>query len=132
MSEHCVCYDEVARLHQFFQRWVRGDLEESAFAQCEQALAPGFTIITPAGALIARDEILPAIRRHRGGEPANFEIRTVPRTCQQVRGLHLSTYEEQQIGARTTSRLSTAVLGDRDGSLVWHSVHETWITTTEL
>ena len=129
MTETCKCHQEVARLHQFFQDWFQGTLSVDEFSVCEQALADGFTIVTPAGEMVERSEILEAIRVHRGGEPAQFQIRTVGRSCQQVRGLHLSTYEEHQSGARSTVRLSTAVLGTADDGFVWHAVHETWITT---
>jgi hypothetical protein len=129
MTETCECHHEVARLHRFFQDWFQGTLSVDKFAVCEQALTDGFTIVTPSGEMVERREILEAIRVHRGGEPAEFQIRTVGRSCQQVRGLHLSTYEEHQSGARSTVRLSTAVLGSADGGFVWHAVHETWITT---
>ncbi len=129
MPDTCECHVEVAGLHQFFQDWFLGKLDESAFTQCEQALAPGFTIVTPGGDLIERDQILEAIRVHRGGEPPGFGIRTVARSCQRVRGVHVSTYEEHQTGTRSTVRLSTAVIGEVDGTLRWHAVHETWITT---
>ena len=129
MPENCECHQEVARLHQFFQDWFLGKLDEAAFIQCDEALAPGFTIVTPGGELIERNQILSAIRRHRGGEPPNFRINTVGRSCQRVRGVHISTYEEHQTGTRSTVRLSTAVIGEADGALRWHSVHETWITS---
>ena len=129
MSDSCECQVEVARLHHFFQEWHRGSLEAEEFAQCEAALAPGFTIITPVGQLLERDEILAAVRRHHGGEGPDFRIKTVARSCQRVRGLHISTYEEHQEGARSTIRLSTAVLSATDGRLVWHAVHETWVTS---
>jgi hypothetical protein len=129
MPDRCECHDEVARLHRLFQDWFRGALDVDEFSACEQALAPGFTIITPSGEIIDRVEIIDAIRRHRGGEPDHFEIKTVPRSCQRVRGLHISTYEEHQTGTRSTIRVSTAVI---DGSLRWHNVHETWMTTTAL
>ena len=129
MTDTCECHHEVARLHQFFQDWFQGVIEPDEFALCEQALADGFTIITPAGEIVERTEILEAIRIHRGGEPADFQIRTVGRSCRRVRGLHLSTYEEHQSGERSTVRLSTAVLGSQENGFVWHAVHETWITT---
>lgn len=129
MPERCVCHDEVARLHRFFQDWFAGRLDEGEFGTCEQALAPHFVIITPAGELIERAQILTALRNHRGGEPSGFEIHTVPRSCRRVGGLHLSTYEEHQNGARSTVRVSTAVI---DGEMLWHNVHETWLTTTGL
>ena len=140
MPEPCECHREVARLHRFFQDWFRGEVPDTEFVVCEQALAPGFTIVTPGGVLIARDDILGAIRGHHSGEPPDFGIRTVGRACQRRNGLHISTYEEHQTGTRSTIRLSTAVLstGSSTGSnsepiasadaFQWHSVHETWIT----
>ena len=129
MPKRCVCHNEVARLHRFFQEWFAGRLDEDEFGTCELALAPGFVIVTPAGELVEREQILTAVRNHRGGEPAGFEIKTVPRSCKRVRGLHLSTYEEHQQGTRSTVRVSTAVIDDE---MVWHKVHETWLTTAEL
>lgn len=128
MSESCECHVEIARLHQFFQDWFQGGLAVEEFRLCEEALAPGFTIVTPGGDMVQREEILEAIRIHRGGETPDFQIKTVGRSCQQVRGLHITTYEEHQTGARATVRLSTAVLGADDGVFRWHAVHETWLT----
>lgn len=128
MPDACDCHQEVARLHQFFQDWFQGVLGVDEFTLCEQALAPGFTIVTPGGEMVQRDEILEAIRLHRGGETPDFRIRTVGRSCQQVRGLHITTYEEHQTGARSTIRLATAILGSSADFYSWHAVQETWIT----
>jgi hypothetical protein len=132
MPEPCTCHEEVARLHRFFRGWYRGELAHESFAACEQALAPDFTIVTPSGQLVGRDEIMTAVRSHHGGEPPGFEITTVPRACRQVGEVHVSTYEEQQRGARSTVRLSTAVLIENGGRYTWHHVHETWLTTADL
>lgn len=132
MPDDCVCHQEVARLHQFFQDWYCGVLGEERFETCERALAADFAIVTPSGQLIERDQILRAIRSHRGGEPPDFRIVTVSRQCRQVDGVHISTYEEHQRGSRSTMRLSTAVLGENGGVWTWHNVHETWITTADL
>ncbi len=129
MASECACFDEVARLHRFFQDWFYGALPEEDFAACERALAPGFTIVTPSGELILRPEILEAIRRHRGGEPTDFTIETVARHCQRLGDLHLTSYEERQTGTRSTIRLSSAVLSETLGGFGWHSVHETWISS---
>lgn len=128
MVEGCDCYDEVARLHRFFEDWFHGALGGDEFALCEAALAPGFTIVTPGGDLATRDEIIEAIRLHRDGEPTEFAIETVGRHCQRVGDLHLTTYEERQRGPRPTVRLSTAVLSGAGNDFRWHAVHETWIT----
>ncbi len=129
MPEICVCHEEVARLHQFFEDWFQGRLSAAEFSLCENALAPGFTIVTPGGQLVEREEILEAIRIHGGGEPESFRISTVPRGCQRLNGLHVSMYEEHQMGTRSTVRLSSAVLSDDAGLMRWHTVHETWITS---
>lgn len=129
MAEECLCFTEVARLHRFFQDWFQGKLPESDFAVCEDSLGPGFTIVTPGGELSTREDILEAIRRHRGGEPAEFTIETVGRHCQRIGDLHLTSYEERQTGTRVTSRLSSAVVGETAQGFVWHSVHETWVTS---
>lgn len=128
MPDDCSCFAEVVRLHQFFEDWFHGSLAADSFATCEEALAPGFTIVTPGGELVTRFDILAAIRRHRGGEPAELRIETVGRHCQRLGDVHLTTYEERQDGPRSTIRLSTAVLTESDDVFRWHAVHETWIT----
>ena len=128
MPSDCDCFEEVGRLHHFFQDWFRGDLDPADFTTCEDALAPGFAMVTPSGDFIDRDEILEAIRRHRARESKGFAIETVGRSCQQLNGVHLVTYEERQAGARSTIRLSTAALTNAAGRFVWHRVHETWVT----
>lgn len=128
MSRDCDCFDEVGRLHRFFQDWFRGDLDPADFSICEEALAPGFAMVTPSGDLIDRAEILDAIRRHRARESRSFSIETIGRSCQRFDRVHLVTYEERQTGVRSTIRLSTAALTSTDGRFVWHQVHETWVT----
>ncbi len=128
MPEECVCFDEVAQLHEFFQGWFQGDLATDEFGRCESALAEGFSIVTPGGELIHREELLTALRRHRGREPGSFTIDTVSRKCHRVNDVHLVTYEERQSGPRSTVRLSTAAITEGGGRFSWHSVHETWVT----
>ncbi len=84
MTETCLCQDEVADLHLFFQEWFRGVLSADGFERFEAALAPDFTIVMPGGELVERAEIVAAIRRHHGGEPTSFGIETLPRRCQRV------------------------------------------------
>lgn len=128
MPDACVCFGEVARLHDFFQAWFRGDLGLEDFAQCEAALSDGFTIVTPGGELIRRDELLAALRRHCGREPGDFTIETVGRVCHRADGVHLVTYDEHQTGPRSTIRVSTAAITETGEGFSWHSVHETWVT----
>lgn len=128
MPEDCECFQEVERLHRFFQDWFRGELDDAKFSICDNALAPGFAMVTPGGQLIGRDDILQAIRQHRARESKSFSIKTVGRSCQQLNGVHLVTYEERQTGVRSTIRLSSAVLTEVGPNFRWHQVHETWVT----
>jgi hypothetical protein len=127
-TERCRCYEEVARLHGFFQEWFHGTLRPDEFAVCEAALVPGFAIVTPAGQLLERDEILHVVRAHHGGESPDFRIETMGRRCDRVGDIHVTTYEERHLGPRPTVRLSTAVLSEAGDRFGWHRVHETWIT----
>jgi len=127
VSSACACHDEVARLHRFFQDWFQGVIAEDEFALCDEALAPGFTIVPPSGDLIPRADILEGVRHHRGREPDDFHIETAVRNCQQIGEVHIVTYEEHQVGTRPTIRLSTAVLTEHEGGFRWHAVHETWV-----
>ena len=128
MPDACDCFAEVARLHQFFQDWFRGEIPEAAFAMCAAALAPGFALVTPSGELIGRDEILAGIERHYGAEPNEFAIEIVERSCRRVNDVHLVTYEEHHLGPRPSIRLSTAALTRTGDEYSWHAVHETWVT----
>ena len=120
------CFEEVARLHRFFQQWFRGEVAD--MATCVESLAADFALVTPQGELLGKAEILEAIRGHHGRECSDFTIETVGRRCDRVGGVHLVTYEEHQRGVRSTTRVSTAALTEEAGLFLWHRVHETWLT----
>jgi len=125
---------EIEQLHQFFQDWFRGELDKTdeAFARFENALSPGFIIISPDGAAHDRESILDAVRSGHGSDPsAEIWIRNV-RLRATGRDHVLATYEEwQRLRGDERGRLST-VLFDRDdeaaNGLRWRHVHETWLS----
>ena len=120
------CFQEVARLHRFFQQWFRGEVID--MSTCEETLADDFSLVTPQGELLSREEILHAIREHHGREGSDFTIETVGRKCDRLGAVHPVTYEEHQRGVRSTTRVSTAALTEEAGLFLWHRVHETWLT----
>lgn len=127
------CKKEVAELHQFFQDWFQGKLDDTdeAFARFGGVMAEGFEIISPAGKAMKRDVILGAVRGGHGNEPdANIWIENHRHLLTQGE-LSLVSYEEWQITDDTKrGRLSTALLRVTEGTpnnLQWLHVHETWL-----
>jgi hypothetical protein len=135
------CRREVIGLHRFFQVWFNGEIERSAstFERFSGVLAPGFSIISPAGKMISRKELLdrlqPAYGIHREkGTPIRIWIEEHSgRKLSDA--LHLATYQEwQEIGGRRQGRLSTALFRKLEGApngVSWLHVHETWLPGDE-
>ena len=120
----------VVSLHDFFTRWFAPGAGERGFARFEGGLARGFTIVTPDGRELSRNEIIESVRSmHGAGGPA-ISIRDV-RVVHRAGPLAVARYVEVQDwdDGRHTERVSTALL-EADASapdgVLWHSVHETW------
>ena len=126
MADSCACLQAIVELHDFFAAWYRGD-EGADLGVMEAALGDEFRLVTPKATVVPRGAIIDATRDQHGAYPsARIEIRPV--RCSQVRGLHLSTYEEWQYDdEERPARLSTAVLSTTDNGWQWHVVHETWL-----
>jgi len=127
------CRKEIQELHQFFEGWLSGRLPKTdeAFDRVENALAPGFQLIHPAGKYRAREKILSGLRQAHGSAPSlAIEIRE-PSLLRAGKDLILAGYEEWQSSADgTDGRISTALFGrdsGRPNNLVWQHVHETWL-----
>jgi hypothetical protein len=127
------CEQEVRELHAFFEDWFTGALPEAdaAFDRFEDALGPGFRIVSPDGDERSRTDILEAVwAGHGDSETFDIQVRNVqPRYAFDERCL--LRYEEWQAdGERDTGRVST-VLFERDetapGGVAWLDVHETWL-----
>lgn len=62
---------EIRELHAFFEAWYRGTIDDSdgSFSRVENALAPGFTLITSGGQIIARNQLLALLRAEYATKP---------------------------------------------------------------
>ncbi len=126
---------EVRHLHDFFEKWFRGEIPatKSAFAVVDEALASEFRIVSPRGVPTGRESLLGLLfRAHGTREGQTFEISTRHERCLwSTEEFVAVSYEEWQVvGDEETGRLSSAVLRrPRDGEerFSWMLVHETWL-----
>jgi hypothetical protein len=128
------CEDEVTDLHRFFGGWLRGEIdpEGGGLSRMSDVLAEGFHMISAAGEILGRSEIVAAVRAAHGSKPAGFAIRTEDcRFRLGSRRLGVVTYQEwHDEGGESRGRLSTAIFQDRadaPNGVEWVHVHETWI-----
>lgn len=125
------CRREITGLHAFFVEWFVGDREDAR--RLERALAPGFEMVTPDGAVLGRETVLDRIRAGQGRhEPGAFDIDV--RNVEVVdRGptFALVRYEEWQTTAgEETGRVSTALFrpaADAPEGVAWSALQETWL-----
>jgi len=127
------CIKEVEELHQFFQDWFTGAIENSAisFARFSDVIHADFTMIVPNGKQTNRDQLKGSLYMMHGKRPKikiwieNPEFRFLSSTVAMV------TYEEwQQDGeeADPTTRVSTVIFESNimaTNKVMWLHVHET-------
>jgi hypothetical protein len=130
---HRRCAAQIADLHRVIEDWLTGRAARTpaAFAAFTDAHAPSFTMITPDGALLARDVLLPGFEGAHGSAPG-LQIRIDGATVVHAdAGSVVVTYEEWQDGpAGRSGRRSTVVLERHAGAahgLRSRHLHETWI-----
>jgi hypothetical protein len=131
------CEAEIVELHQFFEDWFMGRLDNSdeAFHRFEGVMAEGFTMIPPGGSITERAELLHSLRRAHGvfseGRAISIRVANIqPRHTQN--GHLLLTYEEwQDEGQGERGRLSSVLFRRHDAApngVEWLHVHETWMS----
>jgi hypothetical protein len=128
------CEDEVYGLHRFFETWLRGEIDADGegFARASDVLNEGFHRISPSGDVVARHDVLSALRASHGTKPADFVIRIEDcRFRTGGRRLGVVTYEEwHEEGGERQGRIATAVLQDRadaPNGVEWVHLQETWL-----
>lgn len=129
------CRKEIVQLHQFFEDWYHGRIENSdaAFSRMAGVMAEPFTIIFPSGSRRRREDTLRMVREGYGRwqDSANrIWIENVALRWQED-DVCLLTYEEwQETDGEMTARLSSVLFRGQAGTpnnLVWLHVHETWL-----
>jgi hypothetical protein len=127
------CAAQIGDLHRVIERWLGGRAPRSpaAFAAFADAHAAGFTMVTPDGALLGRDELLPGFEGAHGSAPGlRIRISDVTVVHADSAGV-VVTYEEWQEGPAGRSGRRSTVLLERDADaphgLRSRHLHETWI-----
>ncbi len=124
---------EVIGLHQFFEVWFTGAVENNpvVFLRVAEALARDFHYVVPSGRTFVYPEVIEQIRGAHGGrrqfriEIRNMQVREV------IDGTHaLVQYEEHQwtVGEKT-ARVSSALFRANEkapAGVEWVHLQETW------
>jgi hypothetical protein len=127
------CAAQIGDLHRMIEEWLGGRVPRTpaALAAFTDAHAPGFTMVTPDGALLGMDELLPGFEGAYGSAPGlAIRIENVAVVHAETGGV-VVTYEEWQDGpAGSSTRRSTVVL-ERDTGVPYglrsRHLHETWM-----
>jgi hypothetical protein len=131
------CESEIVELHEFFERWFGGQLDDSpeAFSRLSDVLSERFLMISPSGERRERRAVLESVRgrhgSHRGpGRSFSIEIENLEGRFR-AGGLCLVTYDERQaIDGTSRTRASSALFREREGTphgVEWLHLHETWL-----
>ena len=120
---------EVEQLHDTFERWFQGELDD--LSRVEAALSPDFGFVTPRGDIIDRDTVMAGLAAGRGSRHIRIEIRQVAvRRYDSTSAL--ATYEEWHHHADYTTTRCSSVTFEFDvagpNGVRWRHLHESWIT----
>ncbi|MFC3980421.1 DUF4440 domain-containing protein [Streptosporangium jomthongense] len=111
---------EIVRHHEVIERWLTGALAREEFATFADAHGPGFTLSTPDGPTLSRDQVLAEVEALHGSAPGvTIEIRNV-RIVASEGAFVVATYQEVQ---PDRTRQSTVVFQ----GTTWLHLHETWL-----
>ena len=120
---------EINELHQFFQAYFRGDLDD--VTRFTSVMMDEFRLIPPSGEELNREQIVHAVISGKGSRPS-VEIWTSSHDLiEEIDDLLIAEYiEHQRDEGEETQRRSTVIFRkDREAfnQLKWLHVHETWI-----
>ena len=119
---------EIVALHEWFDARYGGAGDPDDMERMEAALAPGFTMVTPDGAVLDRAAVMAGVRAGHGrGEPG-ISIEH-PRVLWVEGALACAVYEEwHHTDSGASGRMATALFrSDPQAPLgmLWVHVHET-------
>ncbi|MEM7534178.1 MAG: hypothetical protein AAF639_18500 [Chloroflexota bacterium] len=123
---------EIVDLHQFFEKWLSGDLADTDqnFLRLESALANDFSIVSPDGTEVERATLVDSLRESHGKRPnLNIWIEDF-QLLRDEPPLLMVRYDECQTHSDSvTRRVSTALFSvnrSAPNGFAWVRVHETW------
>lgn len=121
--------NEIEGLHNFFQQFFTGEIQQDTISRFSLVLEDNFSLITPGGQLITRENILAMVKQSYDSRK-NMRIWTNDIVTRSLsNNLYVTTYQElQEIEDGTkTVRLSTAIFRIDEAKVTWIHVHETWV-----
>ncbi len=122
---------EITELHAFFDAWYGGRCDPEDFERMETTMAPDFHLVTPAGRVMGRDEILDVVRRGFGTRPVRIWVEEAA-VLWRIGGVTCAIYQEwQDAGVGRRGRLSTALFRSDASAphrVRWLHVHDTWLS----
>ena len=129
MNDRAAVRIEIARLHDFFEAWFNG-VEGLSLSVFSDALDPGFFMVAPSGAKLAKAAVVAGVEMQFGSEAATIRIRDVE--IEHLDGAAVTaTYEEHQVrDGNASARISTVTMTkdvNTPGGYRWLFVHETWV-----
>ena len=128
---------EITELHQFFESWYRGNIEntERTFSGLADVLAAEFAFVTPDGHVVERQQLLDLMRSEYATKP---EIKIWIANCRlrfSDQNVFIAIYEEHGIDKnRKRVSLITAVLQKNQqqvNGLEWVHISEVHIPSPE-
>lgn len=131
------CLLEVRDLHEFFEKWLGGQVPDSdqTFERFSVVMAPGFEMVPPTGKVITLNSLATALKQAHGAlvssrPPLKIEIHDA-RVVWSADTACLVAYEERQIvNAKTDRRISSALFREKSGTphgVEWLFLHEVWL-----
>ena len=128
---------EITELHQFFESWYRGKIEntEQIFSRMADVLAAEFALVTPDGHVVERKQLLELMRAEYASKP---EIKIWTENCRlrfSDQNVFIVIYEEHGIDKnRKRVSLITAVLQKNQqhvNGLEWVHISEVHLPSPE-
>lgn len=120
---------EIKGLHNFFQQFFTGEIQQGTINRFEEVLDDNFTLITPHGQFTTRHDILAMVKQNHNSRNQMKIWTNDILTKTLSKDLYLATYQELQgmeDGSKTI-RLSTAIFRVEGSKVIWIHVHETWM-----
>lgn len=119
--------DVIEELHRDLAQWLGSPADEEVFARFAGAQDAQFSMVTTAGEVLGRAELLAGLRSARNAQPGlTITVTDIEELARTEDTIVVRFLEEHHIRAAHTCRRVTAVLvADEAAGFRWRTVHET-------